>query len=517
MKNFLSVLCCAALSSAPAAITLPDILADHMVVQRNKEIPVWGTAAPNVEITAELSGKSATAKADADGKWSLKLPALPAGGPYDLKVSGDGEVTLHDVLVGDVWLSSGQSNLTFRMVPNLPFSEGALNYEQELAAANNPNLRFFEVVVNSADKPVPNVFGDWLTVTPTNMRYVSAISYFFGKGLQAGTGIPIGVIVSGRGATSIRSWLPHDVLEQFPDMKAKFSADEKLLAKSAEAIAAGKPKITEYVAKYKKATATDGKVPSFPNPFPNYATRPCFLYNAMIAPLAQMPITGFVWYQGESDSQIAKDYPPLFKALIQSRRAQWNLPEAPFLFVQLANYDPVKGHNLDGEKADKINGAWAAQRLSQATALDLPRTAMATAADAGDEMKIHPRDKKKVSDRLVLAALALEYGKDIPYRGPRVKSTKVDGGKVTLDFDAEGSSLKSVDSAKDLNGFELAGSDGVFHAATAVLEGTAVTLSAPEVSAPTQVRYAFADNPKLCLYETNGLPCAPFVKTLGEH
>ncbi len=516
MKYLLPILCCAAFSATQAAIKLPDIFADHMVVQRNAEIPVWGTAAPGAQITAEFAGKSATAAADASGAWSLKLPALPEGGPFELKVSGDGEIAVHDVLVGDVWLSSGQSNLTYRMVPNLPYSEGALNWEKEVAAANNPKLRFFEVVINSAHTPSPEVFGSWLQTNPTDVRFVSAVSYFFGQGLQKEIGVPVGVIVSGRGGTSIRSWLPKDVMEQFPEFKQKLGIDAKTLEKNKDAVDKMGPTIAGYVEKYKKAQLTDGKVPSFPNPFPNYATSYSYLYNAMIAPLTRVPITGFIYYQGESDSQNAKDYAGWFKALIESRRKQWNLPNAPFIFVQIANYDPVKARDLEGDKAEKLQNAWAAQRLSQAAALELPHTAMATAADAGLAEKVHPPDKKTVGDRLVRGALALQYGRSIPYRGPQVTSITNEGGKVVLAFQTEGgAAVKIKDGLTEITGFEVAGADGTFKAATATLDGGKVILTS-EVGEPTQVRYAFADDPKLSLYDTNGLPLTPFIKTVGK-
>jgi sialate O-acetylesterase len=203
----------------------------------------------------------------------------------------------------------------------------------------------------------------------------------------------------------------------------------------------------------------------------------------------------------------AKAYPAYFKALITSWRAQWNEPDAPFLFVQIAGHDPMQ----DPHPQPNQVGAWAAQRLAQATALELPHTAMATAADAGDSVRVHTRDKKTVGTRLALAGLALAYGKDIPYRGPRVKSTRMEQDKVVLDLDTDGVALKSVPA---VTGFELAGADGVFHAATATLKGNSVTVSSPEVTAPAQVRYAFADLPYLSVYDTNGLPLPPFGQTV---
>ena len=339
------------LLAARGEIHLPDLFADHMVLQRDKEIPIWGTAAPASEIHAEFAGHSATATTSADGQWNLKLPALPAGGPLELKFSGDGEIVLRDVLLGDVWLSSGQSNLTFRMGPNLPWSEGVLDYEKELAAATDSGLRFFTVIVEGSHQPCTESFGSWLTCTPEHARYFSAVSYYFAQSLRQNAGVPIAIILSGRGATSIKSWMTRETLEQFPDIKAKLPLFDRQIEHSTAAIKATAEKLPTYREKYKKAFITDGKVPSFPDPFPNYDNRPGYLYNAMIAPLTRVPIRGFIWWQGESDAQIASDYSALFKSLIVSRRAQWNMPDAPFLFVQIANYDPVKAR---GTRARKV-------------------------------------------------------------------------------------------------------------------------------------------------------------------
>lgn len=496
-------------TSLHAAITLPDVIADHMVVQRDREIPVWGQAAPDAEITVTMNDKTATAKAGTDGAWEVKLPALSAGGPHQIKITGDGESTIKDVLVGDVWLSSGQSNLTFRMVPNLPWSEGVLDYEKEVASANNPKLRFFSVTPGASHKVENEAYGIWQTVNPNDIRFISAVSYYFGKELQETTGIPIGIIVSGRGGTSIKSWLPRESIEKYPELKTAISTADGRLKKAGDAVEANLPKVAEYQQKYRAALLSTGKVPSFPDPYPHYDTAPSALYNAMIAPLAKVPITGFIYYQGESDSQGSATYTAYFKDLIQNRRALWNLPEAPFLFVQLANYDVEKARKAEPGAYGPI---WARQRLSQAGALELPRTAMAVAADVGDEVFVHPRDKKTVGHRLALAGRHLSYGEDVPFRGPLLESAVVKDGSVALIFSVEKGQLAAKG---ELAGFELAGADGQYEPAQATLAGNEVRLTAASIASPTKVRYAFANNPTLCLYDSNGLPCPPFEKEVS--
>lgn len=496
--------------NAESAITLPDLIADHMVVQRDREIPVWGTAAPGSEIIVEFAGQSVAAKAGAAGDWAVKLSPRPAGGPFEMRIRGDGERTVKDILIGDVWLSSGQSNLTFRMVPNPPWSEGVLDYEKEIAAATNPKLRFFSVLVSASHVPESEAFGTWAVSTPENVRFVSAVSYYFGRDVQERAGIPIGIIVSGRGGTSIKSWMDRASLQRFPDTAEKIAAEDKKIAAAPDLIAAFRAKLPAYREACRKALATNGKVPSFPEPYPNYDTKPSHLYHAMIAPLARVPVRGFLWYQGESDSQIADQYPELFKALITSRRAEWNAPDAPFLFVQIANYDPVKARNLDPAR---YGGTWARQRAAQATALALPNTAMAVSADVGDTIKVHPRDKKTVGNRLARAALGLVYGEKIPFRGPRPESASASGPSVKVGFSSDGGNLKP---AAELTGFELAGPDGAFHEATGTQEGNTVILTAAGVSEPVRVRYAWKDDPRLSVYDEAGLPLPPFEQLVGS-
>lgn len=498
-------------SSSQAAITLPDLIADHMVVQRDREIPVWGMSAPGADISVTMENHTVTTKAAEDGSWETKLPARSAGGPYDINISGDGEVTVKDILVGDVWLSSGQSNLTFRMVPNQPWSPGVLDYENELAAANNPKLRFFSVTPNASHQVERDVYGLWQTTNPKDIRFVSAVSYYFGKEIQESTGVPVGLIVSGRGGTSIKLWMARESLEKFPELKTAISMADARLKKSSDAIAANTKKLTDYQKKYLEAVMSTGKVPSYPAPFPHYDTAPAALYNAMIAPLARVPIRGFVYYQGESDSQQSETYTAYFKELIKARRALWNLPDAPFLFVQIANYDVEKSRNAEPGAYGPI---WAKQRLAQAGALELPRTAMAVTADVGDTILIHPPDKKTVGHRLALAGRHLAYGENVAFRGPKLESAEKDGGEVTLTFSLENAQLVSKN---DLTGFEIAGVDGTYQPAEAKIDGTKVRVSARDVPEPTKIRYAFANNPILSLYDSNGLPCPPFEKDVVGH
>ncbi len=494
--------------AAPAAITLPDLIADHMVVQRNREIPVWGQATPGAEVKVEMAGRTGSAKAAEDGAWQVKLPPLREGGPHEIKISGDGEVTVKDVLVGDVWLSSGQSNLTFRMVPNPPWSMGVLDYEKEVAAANNPKLRFFTVITGASHQPEKEAFGIWQTTTPQNVRFISAISYFFAAEIQEKTGIPIGILVSGRGGTSIKLWMSQESLEKFPDLKSSISLADGRLKKAGDSIKANEPKLAEYRKKFREAIATTGKVPSWPEPFPHYETAPGALYNGMIAPLARVPVCGFIYCQGESDSQSASTYTAYFKELITSRRALFNEPDAPFLFVQIANFDVAAARKAPPEKFGDI---WAEQRAAQAGALELSRTGMAVSADVGEALAVHPRDKKTVGHRLALAGRKIAYGEDIPYRGPLLESAVKRGGEAVLTFAVDKGTLTAN---SELTGFKLAGADGAFHPAMGKLAGNTVIVTSEAVPDPAKIRYAWANNPTLSLYDSNGLPCPPFEKDL---
>ncbi len=509
MRTFYTVLLAlSSVASAPAKITLPSLYADHMLIQRGKDVPIDGYASPGSSIRVELAGQTAKAKTTPEGTWRAMLPPLPAGGPHEMKISGDGEITVHDVMVGDVWLASGQSNMNFHMAPYLPWTEGVLDFEKEIAAVNDPGLRVFTVPIEASAVPLKEIHGVWQVANPRSAGNFYGVAYYFAKRIREETGVPIAIIQSARGSTSISPWMDRATLETLPNMKEKLAAQDKKIADAGDAMAAFEKGLPAFREKSNHAQLTDGNLPAFHEPYKDFGFGPTLLYNAMIAPLTSFPVKGFLWYQGESDIGWSKGYGAYFKALITSWRKLWHEPDAPFLFVQISNYDP-----LHSPESSKQAGLRPGQRLAQATGLELPRTAMATAVDAGDPARVHPRDKKKVGDRLARAALALAYGKDIAYRGPQIESAQTVDGKIVLTFRTEqNAALENARGGEELSGFDIAGADGVFHPAKGKLEGMTVTVSAPDVPQPAQVRYLFADDPPVSLYDSHGLPCPPFVQ-----
>jgi len=491
-------------------IALPALFADHMLLQRDKEILIEGTAAAGKTIRCKLAGESGQATVGADGHWRITLPPRAAGGPYELTISGDGGVVLHDVLIGDVWLASGQSNMNFHMAPYPPWTEGVLDYEKEIAAANDPGLRVFTVAIEASHKPQDEVHGVWQVCTPQAAGNFYGVAYYFAKGIREKTKVPVAIIQSARGSTSIASWMDRATLESLPGNAEKLTIDDQKLAALDDAIAKYEAALPDFRKKSNQAQLTDGQLPPFLEPYKDYGFRPSYLYNAMIHPLTRFPLKGFLWYQGEGDITWSKGYGAYFKAMITSWRAQWHEPDAPFLFVQICNHDPLQS---DNPETRKLAGLRPPQRLAQAVALELPWTAMAVSADVGDPIRVHPRDKKTVGERLARAALALAYGEKIPFRGPRVKSIRYENGYVKIALETDGAALVNRDKTPEAGGFEIAGSDGVFHPAKAVLAGDTAKIATP--SAPLVIRYAYADNPQLTIYDTNGLPLAPFVEKVA--
>lgn len=460
-----------------ATVRLPALVGDHMVLQRNVPVPVWGWAAPGEQVAITFRGHDYPAAPDAAGRWQVTLPAMPAGGPYTLVVRGQNIITLADVLVGDVWLASGQSNMELPLRdPHAP-APGAypliLNAEQEVAMANFPQIRQFTVKKVVAYQPQGEGEGSgWQVSSPATAGGFSAVGYFFARDLYQRYQVPIGLISSPWGGTPAEAWVSPEALRQLPDFQAPVAA-----------------------------LATR---PARPEPLDkNAQNTPTVLYNGMIAPLLPYALKGIIWYQGESNVGRAAQYRTLFPALIRDWRARWGR-ELPFVFVQLANF--TKALPLPGPSA------WAELREAQASALALPGTGMAVAIDLGDPDDIHPANKQEVGHRLALAARQVAYGdKRILAAGPTYQSMQVSGSQVRLKFSRVGKGLCLKSGTTTLTGFAVAGVDGQFHWAAATLAGRdEVVLSCAAVPAPVAVRYAWADNPVSNLYNQAGLPATPF-------
>lgn len=463
---------------AQATVRLPALVGNHMVLQRDAPVPVWGWATAGERVVVTFRGHDYPAKLGAAGRWQVTLPATPAGGPYTLTVKGRKDVhTIEDILMGDVWLASGQSNMELPLRDKNAPAPGAypliLNAEQEVATADFPQIRQFTVKKVVAYQPQTETEGyDWKVCSPATAGSFSAVGYFFARDLHQRYHVPIGLISSPWGGTPAEAWVSAEALQKLPDFQTPVAA------------LAGRP----------ARPATPDK---------DAQNTPTVLYNGMIAPLQPYAIKGIIWYQGESNTGRGAQYRTLFPALIRDWRARWG-SELPFIFVQLANF--TKTLPLPGPSD------WAEVREAQAMALALPRTGMAVAIDLGDPDDIHPANKQDVGYRLALAARQVAYGdKDVVAAGPTFQTMQASGNQVRLKFSNVGTGLMLKSGTTTLAGFAVAGADGQFHWAAATLAGPdEVVLTCAAVPAPVAVRYDWANNPLGNLYNREGLPAAPF-------
>ncbi|HEX8429019.1 sialate O-acetylesterase [Hymenobacter sp.] len=459
-----------------AGIRLPALVGDHMVLQRDVKVPIWGWADPGEKVALTFQGKTYAATPATTGKWQIMLPAIPAGGPYTMTIKGQNTLTIQDILVGDVWLASGQSNMELPLRdPNAPSPNSyplIVNAEQEVAAANFPRIRQFTVKKVTAYQPQTENQGyNWKVCSPSTAGQFSAVAYFFARDLYKRYNVPIGIISSPWGGTPAEAWVSGAALKTLPDFQAPVTELEQLAA---------------------TVPATDN----------NAQNKPTTLYNGMIAPLIPYALKGVIWYQGESNANRGEQYRTLFPALIKDWRGRWGY-EMPFLFVQLANFNESPTEPTESD--------WAELREAQAQALVLPRTGMAVALDIGDAKDIHPANKQDVGHRLALVARKVAYGdKQVVASGPTFQSMSVSGNTAKLRFTGVGSGLVVKGGNGALKGFAVAGADKKFYWATATVQGQDVVLSSSAVPTPVAVRYAWANNPEANLYNREGLPAAPF-------
>jgi sialate O-acetylesterase len=432
----------------------PNVLfSDGAVLQRGQNIPVWGTAKEGEKVTVELAGQTATTTAKG-GKWKLELKPLEAGGPFSMKISGDNEVTVNNLLVGEVWVASGQSNMEWTL-------NQAFQPEVEKPKANFPEIRMITAKKAASLQPLDQIEGSWQVCSPETVGNFSAVAYYFARDLHAKLGVPVGIISTSWGGTPAQAWTSAEGFEGQPELKGY--ADQLKAA-------AEKP-------------PENGPGPHFPSA----------LYNAMIAPVVPYGMKGVIWYQGESNAGQSKQYQTLFPAMIADWRTKWKLSDFPFLFVQIA---PFNGQPPEIREAQFL------------TLAKSKNTAMAVITDYGDAKDIHPKQKEPVGNRLSLAARALAYGEKIVYSGPLYKEMKVAGSEVAISFDHTGGGLFAKDG--DLKGFTIAGADGKFVPAKAVIKGDAVVVSAEGVIDPKAVRYGWINVPDVNLFNKDGLPASPF-------
>ncbi len=485
-------------SAAHADIRLPAVISDHMVLQQDLPANVWGWAEPGENVTVKFAGKSAESAADPAGKWSVKLDDLKAGSAGELTIAGKNTLTVKDVIVGEVWIASGQSNMEWTI-------EKSKDAPQEIAAANFPAIRIFTVTKNAKTEPQEDLPGKWEVATPETAAHFTAVGYFFARKLHQSLQQPIGVLHTSWGGTAAELWTPKPILTADPAFKPILDAWDKKVADYPQAKAA----YDAALAKWREAAKAARDAGKQPPPQPrapqggDVVGSPASLYNGMIAPLTPYTIRGAIWYQGESNASQARLYRKLFPTMILSWRRAWNV-EFPFLFVQLANYN-AKHQPPTGQPEAS---SWAELREAQAMTLELPRTGMAVAIDIGEAEDIHPKNKQEVGRRLGIIAEATVYYRDQEFSGPFFSGAQAEDGKMRLNFrNAQG--MKASDGGK-LKGFAIAGEDKKFVWADAIIDGDHIIVSSPEVKEPVAVRYAWADDPDCNLVNDTGLPASPF-------
>ena len=449
--------------SAQADVKMPSIFSSHMVLQRDEACPVWGWAEAGEEVTVTIGAQKHTAKTGDNGKWSVKLTAMKASSePQVLTVAGKNSIKFEDVLVGEVWLCGGQSNMEWAV-------SQSSNAQKEIAAANHKRIRHIKVPHVTSDKPQDDVkTSGWLVTTPQTVPGFTAVGYFFALAIQKDLDVPVGLIGSNWGGTRIEPWTPPIGFQSVPALKENFA-----------------DKLSTFPSKNAQGVANSGS--------------PLAMYNAMIHPLVPYGLRGALWYQGESNNGEGMLYTEKMRALISGWRSVWHKPDMPFLFVQLAPY-------RYGGSPENLAGIWEAQTAT----LKIPNTGMCVITDISTVNDIHPPNKQEVGRRLALWALANTYGKDVKvYSGPLFKSAKADGAAIRVSFDHVGGGLISRD-GKALSHFQVAGADGKFAEAEAKIDGETLVVRAASVEEPKFVRFGWHQLAEPNLSNKEGLPASPF-------
>ncbi len=431
-----------------AALQLHGLFTDGMVLQQAMKVPIWGKAEAGEKVVVSFQGQEAASKADQDGNWIVYLNPLKAGGPFTLAVQGTTTIQLKNVLVGEVWVASGQSNMEWPVA-------ASRNPKEAIAASSNPQLRLFQVpkvpsATPQSDFNTSKGKPSWRESGPTTVGGFSAIGYFFGKYLQEKRQVPVGIIHCSWGGTAAERWTSKETFAAYPVLKGSKGSD---------------------------------------------------LYNGMIRPLVPFAIRGAIWYQGESNAGRAYQYRTLFPAMIKNWRDDWKQGDFPFLFVQLAPFMKIE--------TEPKESAWAELREAQLlTSLQVPNTAQVVITDLGDQKDIHPKDKDPIGLRLALCAQALAHEEKVVYSGPVYADLKIEDKKILLSFKHLGGGLLAK--GDKLAGFTIAGQDRKFVHADAVIAGDKVVVSSPLVADPVAVRYGWANYPVVNLYNREGLPATPF-------
>jgi len=520
-------LCLALLSvaAARADVVLAPLFTDHAVLQRDKPLPVWGTADAGEKITVKFRGQTAGTTAAADGRWTVLLEPLPAAATgAELIVTGKNTVTLADVVVGEVWLCSGQSNMEFTVEARpgtWQANTRVANAAAEIAAARYPLIRHVRIEQTVAAAPAATVkTSGWIAAAPETVGGFTAVGYFFARDVFQKLGVPVGLVHASWGGTPVEAWMSPAALASapafavvgerwaqnlagYPAAKAKFDAD--LAAwKAAEADARAAPApAAKPGAKAAPPTPLALFLKANPRPRaprgPGDPWTPAGLFNGMINPLLPYALRGAIWYQGESNADRAAEYRALFAATIAAWRAHFGQGDFPFYWVNLANFKNA---------GDPTGRSYAFLREAQTQTLALPETGQALALDIGNPDDIHPTNKQDVGRRLALLAKNRVYGITGADTGPTFLAAGREGGALRVTFTHAGDGLVAHD--RPVQALELAGADRVFHPATAKIVRDTLLVSAPAVKEPVAVRYAWTNAPAANLYNGSGLPAVPF-------
>ena len=479
--------------STMAELKLSSIIGDNMVLQRDLDnVPIWGWADAGTEVTVEFAGQKVSGKAGDDGRWEVKLAKLAmsaTGQAMNIKAGGD-SITLKDILVGEVWVCSGQSNMQWA-------TGQAYDADLEALTANFPNIRLISVPQVGTQELQNDFKGQWEAANATNVAVFSAVGWYFGKQLSETLNIPIGLIDNAWGGSAAEAWVERGAMEADPEY-----AEAMAQWKKTEAAYDHDAAMAKWKAASEKAKAAGKNAPRAPRNQLVGQHRPGNLYAGVLNPIIGYGIKGAIWYQGESNTGRAFQYRKLFSKMITHWREKWGQGDFSFYWVSLADFKDEVDAPVDAD--------WAVLRESQTATLSLPNTGEAIIYDIGEGRDIHPRNKIDVAKRLARLALAQDYHFEIAHRSPIYKSHEVKGNKVEVMFDHAGTSLYTFD-VRHAVGFEIAGEDKVFHWADAQLQGkNKVVVSSPKVANPVAVRYAWSNNPKANLFSRENLPATPF-------
>lgn len=498
LKSFtLAFLSLATFLRLHATVTPNSLFTDHMVLQQGVTVPIWGTASEGETVTVKFAGQTKTAKTQ-QGKWMIKLSPLKAGGPFTISIKGENEITVSDVLVGEVWLCSGQSNMERQLGPRPP-QKPLLDWEKERDAANYPQIREYYIPLKFSAETIADRNSKWEVCSPSTVSKFSAVGYYFAKHLYNNIKVPIGILFSAYGGTEAEHWTSRAALEDNPEflkvVRAYDNSIKEFPAKAAEFQRDSSKLTQQFLADSAKAKADGSTLPKKPvSPAdPKKGRMPSGLYNAMINPLLPYAIKGVCWYQGENNNGRPKQYANILSTLIAGWRKDFMVGDFPFLIVQIAPFRTIVPELREAQL-----------QVSK----KVKNTALIVTTDCGDSGDIHPANKQPVGERLALAARAIAYTQKIEYSGPVFQSAKFEKNNAILSFSHTGKGLDSK--GEELTGFTIAAADSVFKPAKAVIRGNTVVVTADGIDKPVAVRYGWNNVPVVNLYNKEGLPASPF-------